>query len=405
MADNWNQIGDTNPGNNVLSLTFQVTAPILADLVVNGITADASVAQGGDLHFSYLIKNISVGLPSAFSNAAYYIDQKPDPNHYTGFNLISPLSAGAVSPTLNDTFNTAGLSVGVHTLWIAADNWSQAGDGNPLNNFLSINFTVTAPLRPDLRTSSLTVPINTMQGLDFNFSYTIQNIGTAGSAFSNAGYMFDQMPDPTHYAGFNLINPLAINGTQNANVGFNTAGLSVGTHTLYVAADNWNQIGDSNPANNVISISFNVTAPVKPDLIVNSITAPLSVVQGNNFNFSYTVKNIAAGVPSAFSNAAYYIDQQPDPNHYLGFNLVNQLAAGTQQGLNGTFDTSFLTVGSHTLWVAADNWNQAGDSNPNQQLYARHLPGHSDIAQTRPDRLRHQCPGVGGAGRHLQLLL
>ena len=71
------------------------------------------------------------------------------------------------------------------------------------------------PLRPDLRTSSLTVPINTMQGLDFNFSYTIQNIGTAGSAFSNAGYMFDQMPDPTHYAGFNLINPLAINGTQN----------------------------------------------------------------------------------------------------------------------------------------------------------------------------------------------
>ena len=98
MADNWNQIGDSNPGNNVLSLTFQVTAPILADLVVNGITADASVAQGGDLHFSYQIKNISVGLPSAFSNAAYYIDQKPDPNHYTGFNLIrSPVSRGRLA--------------------------------------------------------------------------------------------------------------------------------------------------------------------------------------------------------------------------------------------------------------------------------------------------------------------
>jgi hypothetical protein len=173
------------------------------------------VAQGGDLHFSYQIKNIAAGLPSAFSNAAYYIDQKPDPNQFAGFNLINPLAAGAVSPTLNDTFNTAGLSVGQHTLWIAADNWNQAGDGNPLNNFLSINFTVAPPLRPDLRVSSLTVPINTMQGLDFNFSYSVQNIGTAASAFSNAAYYFDQMPDPTHYAGFDLINPLTTSAPQN----------------------------------------------------------------------------------------------------------------------------------------------------------------------------------------------
>ena len=60
----------------------------------------------------------------------------------------------------------------------------------------------------DLKLNTLSVASTVMQGLDFNFSYTIQNIGTEQAAFSNAAYMFDQMPDPTHYAGFDLINQL-----------------------------------------------------------------------------------------------------------------------------------------------------------------------------------------------------
>ena len=93
----------------------------------------------------------------------------------------------------------------------------------------------------DLKMNNLTVASTVMQGLDFNFSYTIQNIGNATSAFSNAAYMFDQMADPMHYAGFDLINPLQAvpNGIQVQSDHFNTAGLSVGQHTLYVVPDNW----------------------------------------------------------------------------------------------------------------------------------------------------------------------
>ena len=222
----------------------------------------------------------------------------------------------------------------------------------------------------DLRMNNLSVAAIVMQGLDFNFSYTIQNIGTTTSDFSNAGYMFDQLPDPTHYAGFDLIGQLANLGFQTQNDHFNTAGLSVGQHTLYVAADNWNQIGDINPGNNVLSLSFQVTAPIKPDLVVSQVTAGLTAAQGADINFQYAVKNIAAGLPSAYSNAAYYIDQKPDPTHYVGFNLVNPLAAGASQGLSGSFDTTFLTAGQHTLYVAADNWNQAGDSNPLNNITA-----------------------------------
>ena len=95
MADNWDQIGDTNRGNNVLSLTFQVTAPIKPDLVVSQVTAGLTAAQGGDINFTYAVKNIAACLPSAYSNAAYYVDQKPDPSHYLGFNLVVPLAPPA----------------------------------------------------------------------------------------------------------------------------------------------------------------------------------------------------------------------------------------------------------------------------------------------------------------------
>jgi subtilase family serine protease len=329
--------------------------------MMNGVSVTATVAQGLNVDFSYSIKNNGTAA-SDFSNAAYMFDQKPDPTHYAGFKLVNQLAVGGTQ-TLNASYNTAGLSVGQHTLWLAADNWNQVGDSNAANNFQSITFTVAPPLRPDLMMNGVGVTANTMQGLNLNFSYSIKNNGTAASAFSNAAYMVDQMPDPTHYAGFHLINQLAVAGIQTLNDSFNTAGLSVGQHTLWVAADNWNQVGDSNLANNFQSIVFTITAPIKPDLVVSSITAGVSVVQGNNYNFSYMVTNIAPGVPSAFSNAAYYIDQKPDPAHFAGFNLVNQLASGTSQAQNGSFDTTFLTAGSHVLWVAADNWNQAGDSN------------------------------------------
>ena len=327
---------------------------------MNGITADASVAQGNDLHFSYQIKNIAAGLPSAFSNAAYYIDQKPDPNQFAGFNLINPLAAGAVSPTLNDTFNTAGLSVGQHTLWIAADNWNQAGDGNPLNNFLSINFTVAPPLRPDLRVSSLTVPINTMQGLDFNFSYSVQNIGTAASAFSNAAYYFDQMPDPTHHAGFDLINPLTTSAPQTSKrrATTSTPQACPGPTPLYVAADNsTGRRQQPGQQRHFDQLQRDGAGQAGPDREQHHRPG----VGGAGQQFQLLLRGQehrrrrAVGLQQ---RRVLYRPADAREFHYPGFNLVNQLPAGTVQGLNGTFDTSFLTVGSHTLWVAADNWNQ-----------------------------------------------
>ena len=57
------------------------------------------------------------------------------------------------------------------------------------------------PVSPDLKLNSLSIAPTVMQGLDFDFTYVIQNVGTAASAFSNAGYMFDQMAGPDALRG------------------------------------------------------------------------------------------------------------------------------------------------------------------------------------------------------------
>jgi len=204
-----------------------------------------------------------------------------------------------------------------------------------------------------------------MQGAAFTFSYVIENGGTAASGASWAGFMVDHAVDPAHYIGFGQTNALAVAGTQILTGAINTAGLGVGTHTLYVAADYWNNmVGEGNEANNVRSVTFEVTAPPRADLTVDSITpGGASVTKGDNFDFSYVIKN--AGAVAAGANwAGFMIDQPVDQSHAVGFGMTNELSAGGTQTLNGSIATSGLTAGTHTLHVAADYWgNMVAEGN------------------------------------------
>ena len=328
------------------------------DLFVPNIPAGASVSQGANFTFSYFVQNIGTAAAVA-SGAAYDVDEIPDTGHFLGYNIIGALGAGGAQMVAGG-FSTAGLSVGQHTLWVAADNWGQVAESNEANNFTSVTFTVTAPPQPDL-VVGLAAQASVVQGANLSFTYTILNGGMAAAVASGAAYYVDQKPDTAHFLGYNVTNALSPAISQSFMTGFSTAGLSVGQHTLWVAADNWGQVGESNEANNFNSLTFMVTAPPLPDLVVG-ITSPASVVQGANLSFTYTILNggMAAAVASG---AAYYVDQKPDTAHFLGYGITNALAVGASQVLGGGFSTAGLSVGQHTLWVAADNWGQVGESN------------------------------------------
>ena len=145
-----NDVVESDETNNWLSLSFNVTAP---DLWVASITGPGSVTQGATYGFSYTIQNIGAA-PAGMSWAGIYLDQQAT-TLPMGWNQIPTLNPTATW-TVTNGFSTAGLSVGVHTLWVKADYWNDATgmansgnndvvESNENNNWLSLSFNVTAP--------------------------------------------------------------------------------------------------------------------------------------------------------------------------------------------------------------------------------------------------------------------
>src|SRR5918993_350622 len=201
-ADNLGQTTESDETNNWQSITFPVTAPPRADLVVSNLgLGGASVVQGQALGFVTTIVNNG----AAQSNAGYanfYIDGMSEAN-FGGWNFIDPLGVGA-SRTVFNGFDTSNLSVGQHTLWIGSDNLGHTTESDETNNWQSITFTVTAPPPQDLEVRNLGLASTSVaQGQNLGFVCTVLNDGAAQSNAGYANFYIDGMSE-AYFGGRNF---------------------------------------------------------------------------------------------------------------------------------------------------------------------------------------------------------
>jgi subtilase family serine protease len=208
----------------------------------------------------------------------------------------------------------------------------------------------------DLVVDSISAPASVVQGANFNFSYLVRNAGAATAGFHYAGITVDGEVTETNYDAWNPVASLAAGASRTLTNRIDTAGLAVGEHTLTVEEDYWfNRVGETDEANNATTVTFTVTAPAKPDLVVESISAPASVAQGASFDFSYLVKN--AGTATArFHYAGINVDGEVTESNYDAWNPVASLGAGASRTLTNSIDTADLAVGEHTLTIEEDYW-------------------------------------------------
>ena len=360
------------------------------DLIVSSITpAVTSVAQGSNLSFSYVIKNQG-GVGAGLNYSSWLVDSKPTVGSGSVWDTINSLAAGATA-SFTDSISTSGLSVGTHTLWVDADNWNNVAESTETNNWNSVTFTVTAPPQPDLIVSSITPAVSSVaQGTNLSFSYVIKNQGTAAAGLNYSSWLVDSKPTVGSGSVWDTINSLAVGATASFTDSISTSGLSVGTHTLWVDADNWNNVAESTETNNWNSVTFTVTAPPQPDLIVSSITpAVSSVAQGTNLSFSYVIKN--QGTAAAGLNySSWLVDSKPTVGSGSVWDTINSLAAGATASFTDSISTSGLSVGTHTLWVDADNWNNVAEStetnNWNSVTFTVTAPPHPQAAASAPSQ-------------------
>jgi subtilase family serine protease len=188
--------------------------------------------------------------------------------------------------------------------------------------------------------------------------------------------------------GWHPVGAISAGDSVSTHSQFSTAGLGLGDHTLTIVADYWNDqanapavgnnnITESSEGNNSSTIHFTVTAPAAPDLLVDSITAPTSVSQGSNFNFSYVIHNNGAGGVAAPFWGGIFLDGQTTTlfNGTLpsGWNPFGPMGGGGFETGGNSFSTVGLDVGQHTLTIQVDYWNDSANG-PNV--------GNNDVAES-----------------------
>lgn len=116
-------------------------------------------------------------------------------------------------------------------------------------------------------------------------------------------------------------------------------------------------------------MSFITTAAVStPDLVVSSITVPVSVLQGSALAFSYVATNQGTGA-SGMHYAGITLDVQPTASNYLAFNTVGALAAAGTQTFSSSVSTAGLSLGIHTLYIQEDFYgNMVTESNESNNV-------------------------------------
>ncbi|HMC54387.1 MAG TPA: CARDB domain-containing protein [Gemmatimonadaceae bacterium] len=277
--------------------------------------------------------------------------------HYTDQLLIgqSGFSDGGDSGSLIVTDNASHNPVAL--LFAGSTTETIANRIDLVLNYFSVTVDGSASAPPDPVTDASVVGINAAA------SYTQGATPFIGAVVRNAGNqpigafdvtMLDQTDGVT--IGTVTVASLAVGEQASVVFSWNTSTSSIGTHVL-VASHN---LADANAANNTISRSTQITAPVTPvtDVATTSVTGPASATQGATANISVVVKNVGNQSVGAFNVT---LDDQTDVAS-IGTQTVSGLSAGASATLTFPWNTTTASLGTHTL-TATHNLSDASAAN------------------------------------------
>ena len=210
-------------------LKLEGTAATLTDVAVISISAPASVVQGDVVSMDVTVQNVGDQEVASFDVTLLDLTDAVT----IGTQTVASLTAGG-SATLTYTWNTAGASIGSHTL----EGRHYFADDNSANDFSTAAVIVEAPLT-DVVVISISAPASVVQGDVVSMDVTVQNVGN-----QEVGSFDVTLLDLTDAVaiGTQTVASLTAGGSATLTYTWNTAGASIGSHTLegrhYFADDN-----------------------------------------------------------------------------------------------------------------------------------------------------------------------
>ncbi|MBS1793239.1 MAG: PD40 domain-containing protein [Acidobacteria bacterium] len=166
------------------------------------------------------------------------------------------------------------------------------------------------PQRPDLRVTNITTPATINLGAAFNASWTVENIGPAGTinGFTDRVYF---STDNQLDAGDTLLSTLSNAALGAGQQRVNTRSITL-DHNLRPANQQNYLIVYTNSSSAVDedgryenNLSVQPIQIVTPDLTIENLTAPAQIEAGVNFNVSFTIRSAGAPTGTSFTTRLY----------------------------------------------------------------------------------------------------
>ncbi|MDZ4848231.1 MAG: CARDB domain-containing protein [Pirellulaceae bacterium] len=314
--DSNDDVLESNEDNNrsvVLPITLTANA---SDLKVTLITADQIVESGGTINVSWSVKNDS----SASTNVSNWYDEI-----YLSSNQMieyGDILLGAVqhSNTLqpneqySDTrrFSMPNELVGDFFIILRTDSsYLVYEDSGETNNELSTlgkvsteavlkgDIEIRPRMEPDLKVSTVVLPIAPNSGQEFSLTWTVENVGQTStdkswhdSVFLSMDQEFDTFDD--FYLG-SVEHPLGLATGEfyTATHSFVAPQGRLGEQYLIIVADVNSRLAERARENNIGIVKTTITESVstEADLVVSSILLPSHAETAQEISIDYTVSN------------------------------------------------------------------------------------------------------------------
>lgn len=189
------------------------------------------------------------------------------------------------------------------------------------DNFFYKSVQVIPAPSPDLVVTNIAHPTNIVSGTSMPLSFTVTNQGESAAAGSwyDAVYLSSSsefnMATAYHLGTFLHENGLALGQSYTYSTNVDIPIELYDAYYVIVVTDVTNTIYESILEDNNVGCSntpVNITMAARPNLVVTSITAPSAMSVNKNYDISFTVKNIGAGVAteSGWNDAVYLSKDQ-----------------------------------------------------------------------------------------------
>ena len=291
-------------------MTFFVRLPSLCsvDLIVVTLSAPTAAAAGATVPVDVQIKNRGLGPVEDTTTVRVYLSsgtsQTFDPSTAVDVGSASTPPVGVdeiVTVTVPIQIPASAGASGFYRLFAVADADEKLVESIETNNATSIDVRVG----PDLVVDALNVPGWAQAGASVTVTDTVRNRGFSASLQTIVRYYFSSTATVDASAvpiGERALAPVTEGetATGTASVTIPQSAGAAGTYYIVAVVDPDNSVVETDDANNVRASKV----LVGPDMVVDTLSGPATVVAGETLTITDTTRN--RGVGGAGATATRY---------------------------------------------------------------------------------------------------